>query len=355
MGRPAGTPDFPKQLVYNCCLLFDVLLSKKERAGLMRGTMPKLRRGRSGDPRSNTILKVVRAASYPQKTTKKLAKALTKTQLNKLLHRHMHVYLRRGMHAHRVLTKRMPALTEEQEREAAEILGEPIQVNGRYCYFRSVEEALSSKHRRQLQLRQIVKQSGMHPVHFGRWLCKKQSDILGFGTAKEMEALRPQTSDERAHCSDVWGGRVEWRRSRRRGKRGAPANRRVHWGHGNAGSREWPYYSELTVLIDAFTISTCVSGKKPKVRTFYSKKKFFPPELVRPADSGNTALWAMAYIAIHKEEGIVSGPDFMYWASKTQRGMQAERNYEGFPDWCGSIVRSSKCWVISGTHIQSAN
>ena len=93
-------------------------------------------------------------------------------------------------------------------------------------------------------------------------------------------------------------------------------------------------HEHFTVVVDAATLSTGKMGGGQAQKGFYALDVLHPPEEVRGKDSVGAHIWVMFYMAIMKDQGVISGPDYMYWGSKTLRGKKGLRHYRGFPHWC---------------------
>ena len=59
----------------------------------------------------------------------------------------------------------------------------------------------------------------------------------------------------------------------------------------------------------------------------------YPPEVVQAHDPVGSQVWTMFYVVIHPDMGLVSGPDFMYWGSKTVWGARKQAD---FRCWCAT-------------------
>ena len=141
MSSEAAVPKFPRQLVYNACHLFCLLLTREEQNELRAGILPRLRRGRRGDPRTDEVLRQLKHELFSTKGAEAKAAALTKKQLNTLFHRHLVKYALLGCNMHGRRSKVPPTISAEDEEAAAVILGEPVLYDGQLHYFRSVAEA----------------------------------------------------------------------------------------------------------------------------------------------------------------------------------------------------------------------
>ena len=137
-------------------------------------------------------------------------------------------------------------------------------------------------------------------------------------------------------CAPVWGGRGVWRHSQTPGPRGGGLNahgvRPVYWRY-SSGRSMWTYYNSFTFMLDAATVS---SGEKIqdlwRQHAYQRSDVIHPPEVVQAHDPVGRQVWSMFYMVIHPDIGLVSGPDFMYWGSKTIRG--AAKHAPDFQCWC---------------------
>jgi hypothetical protein len=172
-------------------------------------------------------------------------------------------------------------------------------------------------------------------VQFAEYLCQTCPDIVKKGKVDMVEELCASTLEARREASDVWAGRRVWRYSHTPGPRQGGLNsqglRPVYWRYGR-GPSMWPYYNQFTFMLDAATIS---SGDKMqelwREKAFMRTDVIYPPEVVTARDPVGSQVWAMFYVVVHRKLGLVSGPDFMYWGSKTVRG--SNKHTPGFQCW----------------------
>ena len=171
---------------------------------------------------------------------------------------------------------------------------------------------------------------------FAKYLCETCPDVVKHDRVDAVEELTPSTLEERRAAVDVWAGRSVWRHANTPGPRGGSMNdqglRPVFWRYGS-GPSTWPYYSNFTFMLDAATLSS--GDRVPEVwwRKAYQRTDVrYPPKVVASGDAVGSQVWTMFYLVVHPSFGVFSGPDFMYWGSKTMRGN--ERHMKNFQCWC---------------------
>jgi hypothetical protein len=74
-------------------------------------------------------------------------------------------------------------------------------------------------------------------------------------------------------------------------------------------------------MLDAATMSS--GDRQPEMllrKVFQRIDVRYPPEVLHARYSVRSQVWVMSYLVVQPLFGVRSGPDFMYWGSKTIRG-----------------------------------
>lgn len=334
MVKKRGSKDYPvivKQkvcdCVYYCC-------SEDERAAALINRQLPVRRGRPSGSEPDVMTRAFSALAqsvFKRDEDKATAMALTRKKFYQIAKAYFPDYLASGELRRRVRTKRPQELSQAQCELAARILGSPVWQDGRLKFHRTpVEAATSSRTFLRLSIA-----SGMPLVRFAAYLCETCPDIVKKGRVDMVEELCASTLEARREASDVWGGRSVWRYSQTPGPRGGGLNsqglRPVYWLYGS-GPSKWPFYRSFTFMLDAATMS---SGDKMhelwRETAFQRTDVTCAPEVVTARDPVGSQVWTMFYVVVHPDFGLVSGPDFMYWGSKTVRGQT--KHADAFQCW----------------------
>lgn len=188
------------------------------------------------------------------------------------------------------------------------------------------------------EFRRLANISKMPLDKFGVYLCEACPDIVRRAKVDACEEFCAATLEARRAASDIWGGRAVWRRTSQPGPRGgsldAEGQRAVYWRYGT-GPSCWPHNNTFTFMLDAATMSSGDKMKEPYNRKAFQRSDVrYAPEVLQGHDPVGSQVWAMFYVVVHPEFGLVSGPDFMYWGSRTMRGRN--RHAPGFKCWCVS-------------------
>ena len=334
MVKKRGAKDFSVIIRQKICDCVYYCSSEEERAAALINQQLPVKRGRPSESSSDVMSRAFAALAqtpFELQSDRDTVNSLTRKQFYQLAKRYYPGYLASGSMKRRTRAKAPRELSRAQCELAARVLGTPVWQDGRLKFHRTAEEA-ASESRTFLRLSIM---SGMPLVKFAQYLCQTCPDIVKRGRVDMVEELCASTLEARREASDVWGGRSVWRFSHTPGPRQGGLNshglRPVYWRYGS-GPSTWPYYNSFTFMLDAATVS---SGDKMqelwRQQAFQRADVAYPPEVVTARDTVGSQVWAMFYVVVHPEFGLVSGPDFMYWGSKTVRGKN--RHAHGFKCW----------------------
>lgn len=334
MGKPSGCKDYPQWVKQSVCECIFWSCSEDERAAALINLQLPIKRGRPSESQPDTMTRAFGALAqspWELQEHEDIAKSLTRRQFNYIARKEYCAFLKSRRVKPRTRTMPVRQLTPSQRDYAATILGTPVFVDG-YLRFHVDAKDAAAASPAFLRLQKIA----CMPLDvFAKYLCENCPDIVKHGRVDAVEELTPSTLEARRAAADVWAGRSVWRHSHTPGPRGGSMNdqglRPVFWRYGS-GPSTWPYYANFTFMLDAATLSS--GDRVPEVwrrKAFQRTDVRYPPEVVASRDSVGSQVWTMFYLVVHPFFGVVSGPDFMYWGSKTMRGN--ERHMKNFQCW----------------------
>jgi hypothetical protein len=329
-----GCSDFPQWVKQTVCESIYWCSSEDERAAALINQQLPTRRGRPSSSCPDTMTRAFRAfAQSPWDTEEEeaIANTLTRKQFNYIANAHYAKYLVSRRVKPRARTAPVRQLSVAQRELAARILGTPVFVDGYLKFFAHAQDAAAASP----AFLRLAKIACMPLDAFAKYLCEQCPDIVAHKKVDVVEELNPCTLQARRAAADVWAGRAVWRQASTAGPRGGSVNnqgvRPVSWRYGS-GSCAWPYYSTFTFMLDAATMSS--GDRQPEMlrrKVFQRIDVRYPPEVLHARDSVGSQVWVMFYLVVHPLFGVLSGPDFMYWGSKTVRG--ATRHSQDFKCW----------------------
>ena len=341
MVKKLGSKDYPVIIRQKICDCVYYCSSEDERAAALINRQLPVRRGRPSESQPDVMTRAFAALAqtvFKRKEHKELAMKLTRKQFYQIAKAYYPDYLASGELRRRARTTAPKELSQAQCELAARILGSPVWEDGRLKFFRTPEEAATTSR----TFVRLSLASGMPLVKFAEYLLQTCPEIVKKGRVDMMEELCASTLEARREASDVWAGRSVWRYSQTPGPRQGGLNsqgqRPVYWRYGT-GPSKWPYYNSFTFMLDAATLS---SGDKMqellRETAFQRADVTYPPEVITARDPVGSQVWAMFYVVVHPEHGLVSGPDFMFWGSKTMRGNT--KHADDFECWCAPLVQN---------------
>ena len=334
MVKKRGARDYPVIVRQKICDCIYLSSSEDERAASLINRELPVKRGRPSESDRDVMTRAFTALAqipFKRKEDKDIAKGLTRKKFYQIARAYYPDYLATGELKRRSRARATRELSQAQCEVAARILGSPVWDQGRLKFHRSPEEAAKSSS----TFARLCIASGMPLTKFAEFLCQACPDIVKRSKVDIVEDMCASTVQARQEASDVWAGRSVWRFSSTPGPRGGGLNaqgqRPVYWRYG-AGPSLWPYYNSFTFMLDAATTS---SGDKIqelwREHAFQRSDVTYPPEVVQAHDPVGSQVWVMYYVVVHPDFGLVSGPDFMYWGSKSVRG--AARHAPDFTCW----------------------
>jgi len=337
MPKLDGSTDYPQWVKQKVCDIIFAVSSDDERANALINLQLPTKRGRPKETEPDTMtraFKVLAQSPWERQDEAEVAQSITRKQFNYIANAHYCRFLASGKIQPRTRTTPVRELSSAQRDLAARILGTPVFRDGYLRFHENASDAAAASS----TFRRLACMSKMPLDVFATYLCETCPDIVRRAKVDACEELCGATLEARRAASDVWGGRSVWRRSSQPGPRGGSVNdngqRDVYWRYGS-GPSVWPYYNSFTFMLDAATLSSGEKMKEPYNRRAFQRSDVrYPPEVVQSYDPVGSQVWAMFYVVVHPEFGLVSGPDFMYWGSKTMRG--ATRHATGFKCWCVS-------------------
>lgn len=338
MPKLAGSIDYPQWVKQKVCDIIFAVSSDDERANAMINLQLPTKRGRPREAEPDTMTRaftVLAQSPWERQDEAEIAQSITRKQFNYIANAHYCRFLASGKIQPRSRTTPVRELTASQRDLAACVLGTPVLRDGYLRFHENASDAAAAS----TTFRRLACMSKMPLDLFAAYLCETCPDIVRRAKVDACEEFCAGTLEARRAASDIWGGRCIWRRSPQAGPRGGSVNengqRDVYWRYGS-GPSVWPYYNSFTFMLDAATLSSGEKMKEPYNRRAFQRCDVrYPPEVVQSVDPVGSQVWAMFYIVVHPEFGLVSGPDFMYWGSKTMRG--ATRHATGFKCWCASL------------------
>jgi hypothetical protein len=345
MPRVHGCVDYPQWIKQKVCDIIFTASSDDERANALFNLQLPTKRGRPKENESDTMttaFKVFAQCPWERQAEAEIAQGITRKQFLYIARANYCKYLASGRVLPRTRTGPVRELSRAQRDLAARILGTPVFRDGYLRFHENVTDAAAASS----TFRRLACMSKMPLDTFGAYLCETCPDIVRRAKIDTAPDMSNVTLEARRAASDVWGGRSVWRYSSQPGPRGGSVNekgqRPVYWRYG-AGPSVWPYFNSFTFMLDAATLSSGDKMKEPYNRTAFQRSDVrYPPEVVQGHDPVGSQVWAMFYVVVHPEFGLVSGPDFMYWGSRTMRG--ATRHAAGFKCW---YVILHECKVVS--------
>lgn len=348
MVKKRGAKDYPVIVRQKVCDCIYYNSSEEERACALINRQLPVKKGRPSESDRDVMSRAFSALAqtpFKLKADRDIAKALTRKKFYQIASAYYPDYLATGELKRRARVQQPRELSRAQCELAAQILGTPVWVDGRLKFFRSAQEAASTS-------RTFVRlsiASGMPLVKFAEFICQTCPDIVKRARVDLVEELCASTLDARRAASDLWAGRTVWRYATTPGPRGGGLNpqglRPVYWRYG-AGPSMWPYYNSFTFMLDAGTLSSGDKMQEPYREHAYQRSDVtYPPEVIQAHDPVGSQVWTMFYVVIHPDIGLVSGPDFMYWGSKTVRG--ASKHAADFSCWC---VITHECFLNASCH-----
>ncbi len=337
MPRVDGCTDYPVWVVQKVCDIIFAVSNEDERCNALINQRLPTRRGRPAATNQDTMTKafeVLAQSPWEREEEAAVAQHLTRKQFNYIANKHYCRFVVAGKIKPRKRSTSVRELSRAQRENAARILGTPVAKDGYLRFHESAVAAAAASD----EFRRLAGISKMPLDMFAVYLCESCPDIVRRAKVDACEEMCAATLEARRAASDVWGGRAVWRRTSQAGPRGgsidAEGQRAVYWRYGT-GPSCWPYYSSFTFMLDAATMSSGDKMKEPYNRKAFQRSDVrYAPEVLQGHDPVGSQVWAMFYVVVHPEFGLVSGPDFMYWGSKTMRGRN--RHAPGFKCWCVS-------------------
>lgn len=334
MVKSDGCADYPQWIKQTVCESIFWSSSEDERAEALINLALPTKRGRPSESNPDTMTRAFRAfaqSPWEREEDEAIAKSLTRKQFNYIANAHYCRFLVSRRVKPRTRTMPPRQLSVAQRELAARILGTPVFTDG-YLRFHAHAQDAAAASPAFLRLARIA---CMPLDTFAKYLCEQCPYIVALRRVDAVEELTPATLQARRDAADVWAQRAVWRHASTPGPRGGSINadglRPVFWRYG-AGSRTWPYYSTFTFMLDAATLSS--GDRLPEVwrrQAFQRTDVRYPPEVLHSRDAVGSQVWVMFYLVVHPLFGVVSGPDFMYWGSKTMRG--STRHAPSFRCW----------------------
>lgn len=247
--------------------------------------------------------------------------------------------------------RRVVGLNHAEALELATLLTEPVNIKGSMNRFKTVGDAMKVRPR----IAALVEKSrvGSHTSFLEKWLLQEVPWLK-----RQPEDRAPRlclsTLKKRQHCADIWGGRVPWRRVRRRhgtAKDRARARQeksptsRMHRRPEDEDDDDmidmmWDpaWYGPFTFMLDATRLELREGTVKDVADVFVNSDHVYGPFLAEPDAPVSQTLSLMIYTVIHKHFGMVVRPGVMLTGSRLKatrgagtRSQQFQK--QGVPTW----------------------
>lgn len=283
--------------------------------------------GCKGDPVLNAAYDDFMSAHSCKGKLRGLPRGLTRRQFRNLILSHWKAW-RDTMHCPSRSHKRVINLTYDEAVELATLLTEPVNNNGSMERFETVKDAMKVKPR----IAELVKKSGVGEItsSLDTWLLK-EVPWLRLQADDRAPRLCKTTLRKRMQCSDVWGGRIPWRRVQRRHgyakdrarklQEKSPITRKRRRGTDEEEDMfesmfDPAWYGPFTFMLDATRLELREGTVEDAAKVFTSKEHVYGPRLAKPDASISQTQSLMVYAVIHKYHGLLVGPDVMLTGSK---------------------------------------
>lgn len=338
---PRGTAHFTEKTKICACQCYFDAYYEIYKVRLDHCPLPKLVTGRRGDPVISKAYESFMAVGTVDGVVIGEQRGCTRKAYIKLLHRYWPEYAATRS-CPPPTRKKAINLTVAEGKELAKLVATPVKdASGSYSCWSCLADAKEKLPR----VKALVDKAGATDRVLHDWLLDIEPD-LRFGCQDTAFRLAPTTLKKRRECAEKWRGDACWFervppfKTRRVSKpEGCSTMQPVTW--------DPAWFGQHTFMLDATHFcNKDASMKDPDITTkVYSMRgEVYPPRLVDAPKPISQATSIMVYTVIHKELGLVLGPDIMFTGTKLpmprkRRGQAAEEAAfaaAGVETWYGS-------------------
>lgn len=303
--------------------------------------------GCKGDPVLNAAYDDFMAAYFCDGHLQDTPRGLTRRQFRNMITSHWESW-RKTRHCPSQPHAKTVNLTHDEAVWLATQLIEPVKEGDSWERFGSLNDALEKKP----HIKPLLVKSRVGPnyklleswlVNEVPWLKLQPDDCA--------PRLCKSTLKKRVQTSDVWGGRVRWRRIRRRHgyakdrarakQQKSPVTRKRRRSTDEEDDDDDfmvdcffdpAWYGQFTFMLDATRLELREGTVADVSPVFMSTEHVFGPRLGKPDASIAQTQSLMVYLLIHKYGGVLVGPDVMLTGSKLKASASERTKSDQFED-----------------------
>lgn len=304
--------------------------------------------GCKGDPVLNAAYDSFMSAYSCDGYLQDLPRGLTRRQFRNMITSYWQAW-KKTRHCPSQPHKRVIQLSHAEAVELATHLIEPVNRNGSMERFETVKDAMKVKPR----VEELVKKSGVGDItsSLDTWLLR-EVPWLKLQPDDCAPRLCKSTLQKRVQCSDVWGGRIPWRRIRRRHgyakdrarkkQEKSPITRKRRRSTDEEKDDDDDdmldcffdpaWFGPFTFMLDATRLELREGTVQDVSTVFMSSEHVFGPRLGEPDASISQTQSLMVYALIHKYHGLLVGPDVMLTGSKLKASASQSTKSDQFQE-----------------------